>query len=65
MTQEKPQTKLEPDHASNCRGSGETVPVVDDEPMQRRVASEILAILGYRPVSVASGEEAIDHVQPP
>jgi CheY-like chemotaxis protein len=39
--------------------------VVDDEPMQRRVASEILAILGYRPVSVASGEEAIDHVQPP
>jgi CheY-like chemotaxis protein len=41
------------------RGAGETVLVVDDVPVQRQVASEMLAHLGYAPVAVSSGEEAL------
>ncbi len=45
------------------RGRGETVLVVDDIPQQRQIASAMLLRLGYRPVAVASGEEAVDYVR--
>ena len=40
-------------------GAGEKVLVVDDDPEQRRIATEIVAHLGYTVLSAASGEEAI------
>ena len=40
-------------------GHGEHVLVVDDEPTQRDIASELLARLDYRVTVAASGEEAI------
>jgi signal transduction histidine kinase/ActR/RegA family two-component response regulator len=44
------------------RGDGQTVLVVDDEPDQRLIAEEILDELGYRVVTAASGEEALEHL---
>lgn len=41
------------------RGRGQSVLVVDDDPEQRRIASEILSYLGYDVVTAASGEEAL------
>ncbi|MCP4340065.1 MAG: PAS domain S-box protein [Desulfobulbaceae bacterium] len=38
----------------------ETILLVDDEPMILEVGQEILAALGYRVLSAASGQEAID-----
>lgn len=40
-------------------GNGETVLVVDDIEEQRKIASDSLKLLGYTPLSVASGEKAI------
>jgi len=42
---------------------GEHILVVDDEPLLRKVASQILLELGYEVSSVASGEEAITFVK--
>lgn len=44
-------------------GSGETILVVDDEPMQRDIASKMLTQLGYRVTTLASGEEAVNHLR--
>lgn len=45
------------------KGSGETVLVVDDEPLQRDIASRMLKLLGYDPVCVDSGENAVAYLQ--
>jgi signal transduction histidine kinase/ActR/RegA family two-component response regulator len=44
-------------------GHGEFVLIVDDVAEQREIASEMLKSLQYRVSAVASGEEAIQHVQ--
>jgi len=49
----------------DLRGRNETILVVDDLDEQRRLASEILERLGYRVVTVASGEEAVDLARDP
>ncbi|MEN8188781.1 MAG: response regulator [Thermodesulfobacteriota bacterium] len=41
-------------------GHGESILVIDDEPMQRDLACKFLSTLGYNPDSVKSGEEAVD-----
>jgi signal transduction histidine kinase len=41
------------------RGNGEHILVVDDEPHQRDIASQLLTILGYQVSTAASGTEAI------
>lgn len=41
------------------QGKGESVLVVDDEPMQRDIAVKMLSLLGYSPLEAASGEEAL------
>jgi CheY-like chemotaxis protein len=43
-------------------GSGQNILVVDDVQAQREIASGILTQLGYSVATVASGEEAVDHV---
>ena len=44
---------------AELQGHGERILVVDDEPTQREIASELLARLGYQVVVAASGEEAV------
>lgn len=45
------------------KGRGETILIVDDEPLQRQIASELLEQLGYRPVAASSGEEGVAYVR--
>lgn len=42
------------------QGAGEHILVVDDEAHQRDIASQLLTMLGYKPWTAASGEEAIE-----
>ena len=44
------------------KGQGESILVVDDVKEQRLIASEMLEKLGYAVTTVASGEEAVSHV---
>jgi PAS domain S-box-containing protein len=41
-------------------GRGESILIVDDEPYQRKIASEILIRMGYTVHSVSSGESAVE-----
>jgi len=45
------------------RGYGQTILVVDDIEAQRKIASDVLSMLGYTPVSVSCGEDACDFVK--
>ncbi|HEB51081.1 MAG TPA: transporter substrate-binding domain-containing protein [Desulfobulbus sp.] len=45
------------------RGRGERILVVDDEEPVRELARTILTHLGYRPETVASGEEAVNYLK--
>lgn len=47
----------------SCMGKGETILVVDDVVEQRQIAADILTRLGYRAVTAASGEAAIDYLK--
>ena len=58
VVEETPRLNLD-----ECRGGGETILVVDDVELQRRIATRILKKLGYRVASVASGEAALEYVQ--
>ncbi len=49
--------------ADDYMGGGESVLVVDDVATQRIIAARMLEKLGYRPVTVPSGEEAIDYLR--
>ncbi len=44
-------------------GNGEKILVVDDEETQRQIACDLLERLGYNPVAVASGEEAVEYMK--
>ncbi|MDD2462998.1 MAG: response regulator [Desulfobulbus sp.] len=46
--------------APHYQGNGEHVLVVDDQKSQREIASRLLRRLGYQPMTVASGEEAVE-----
>ncbi|MCB2182303.1 MAG: response regulator [Desulfobulbaceae bacterium] len=45
------------------RGCGEDILVVDDESLQRDIASHLLSLLGYSVHAVSSGEEAVRYLQ--
>jgi len=47
----------------DLRGHGERILVVDDEETQRDIASRMLAHLGYKAVTAASGEEAVAYLR--
>lgn len=49
----------QPLHEQDLQGQGETILVVDDERRIRDLASKLLEDLGYHPVTVPSGEEAL------
>ncbi|MFQ5864232.1 MAG: response regulator [bacterium] len=44
-------------------GGVESILIVDDDPIQRRVTSQLLKRLGYRIHTATSGEEAVDYVK--
>ena len=48
---------------AELRGFGQHVLIVDDEPQQRDIATQILCNLNYQPQSVASGEEATAYLK--
>jgi len=55
-----------PDRASvvpinDLKGDGETILVVDDVEKQREISCNMLDTLGYKTLSVSSGEEAIEY----
>ncbi|HEB50766.1 MAG TPA: response regulator [Desulfobulbus sp.] len=43
----------------DLQGRGELILVVDDDPLQRDIATQMLVLLGYRVEAAASGEEAV------
>ncbi len=45
------------------RGRGQTVLVVDDEPVVRRIVADLVESLGYRPLQAAGAHEALDTVR--
>lgn len=45
------------------RGGNESILVVDDDPMQRKVNQQILNRLGYRVHTISSGEQAVEYVK--
>ncbi len=47
----------------SLNGCGETILVVDDEPLQRDIASRMLKVMGYACVCVGSGETAVEYLQ--
>ena len=49
--------------ASDMKGQGETILVVDDEAQQRDVTCSMLGSMGYTVDSVNSGEEAVNYLQ--
>lgn len=49
----------EMDTTTVATGQGQTILIVDDEPLLRDIASQILESLGYQTLSCASGEEAL------
>nr|WP_321466716.1 response regulator [uncultured Desulfobulbus sp.] len=57
-----PRTKPVP-MAHQYQGNGERILVVDDQKSQREIACRLLRHLGYQPIAVASGEEAVAFTQ--
>jgi two-component system, cell cycle sensor histidine kinase and response regulator CckA len=62
-TQEAPTLETKPQPVPIRRGHGESILVVDDEALQRQIASQLLSALGYRPTVVASGEAAVQYIK--
>lgn len=48
---------------ADYQGNGERILVVDDQKSQREIASRLLVRLGYQPLTVQSGEEAIEYIK--
>jgi CheY-like chemotaxis protein len=55
--------QAENDQAEDFAGSGEHILVVDDEPVLRDIAGQMLRSLGYRVDSVSSGESALEFIR--
>lgn len=51
------------DVVNKASGGNERILVVDDDPIQRRVARQLLERLGYRVQEAASGEEAVAYTR--
>lgn len=51
----------EPENWKDYIGKGETILVIDDEPHQREIASQLLTLLEYSVQTVSSGEAAVEY----
>ncbi|MDR2945174.1 MAG: cache domain-containing protein [Candidatus Adiutrix sp.] len=61
-TEEKTSVK-ERKKIDDYKGAGQRILVVDDVDIQRKLASKMLAALGYDPVAVPSGEAAVEFLK--
>ncbi|MBT9371613.1 PAS domain S-box protein [Rhizobium sp. CSW-27] len=52
-----------PEKVSFAKGAGETVLVVDDEPLVRVLITEVLEELGYRALEAGEAAEALPHLE--
>lgn len=48
---------------TNYNGNRENILIIDDDPVQREILSNILSMLNYIPNACSSGEEAIEYLQ--
>ncbi|MFC1564222.1 PAS domain S-box protein [candidate division KSB1 bacterium] len=58
--------RIESDEIEDIReyyGNGETILIIDDEPVQRDIGEQLLFKLKYTPVKIESGEEAVEYLQ--
>ena len=56
-------TEIESTSIETLRGRGETLLIIDDEEIQRRISCSMLEALGYRTKALAGGEEAVEYLQ--
>ena len=63
VTRQKLQESSTSFNMQDFRGNGESILVIDDVEEQRKIASGILKKMGYKVISLASGEEAILYMQ--
>jgi len=59
LTTEKKHAKIDDDTLQDIKGNGSSVLLVDDEPQLREIGTQMLETLGYKVISVASGELAL------
>lgn len=62
VSSEKEAVKAPDEDIDQLRGRGQSILVVDDEPRQRDIATQLLESLGYEVASVASGRAALDYL---
>ncbi len=62
ITHDIPAKKIQALGIDQLQGSREKILVVDDEPLLREIAIDILESLNYQGHSVSSGEEAVDYL---
>lgn len=63
VTKEILMTGIPEDDFNKLRGNNETILVIDDIDIQREIAVGALKKLGYNPVSLSSGEEAVEYLR--
>lgn len=63
VTRKRRTDSIDTEQLDKYLGHGESILVVDDVEVQRKIAMEMLAELNYTPHTVASGEEAIAYLR--
>ena len=63
ITRKKLPLEIQSVSAEEYKGNGESILIVDDIKEQREIASGMLTKLGYKVISVPSGEEALVYMQ--
>jgi CheY-like chemotaxis protein len=63
LTTEQTATTTQKKNLDEFKGRGERILVVDDVDIQRKLAAKMLTTLGYTPVTVPSGEDAVDFLK--
>jgi CheY-like chemotaxis protein len=62
-TRKRPADSDDTERLDNYLGHGESILIVDDVKVQRKIAMEMLTELNYTPHAVASGEEAVAYLR--
>jgi signal transduction histidine kinase len=63
LTREEVRDSDLPISIEDLKGSGETILVVDDVKSQRDISCSMLEMLGYNPIAISSGEEAVEYLK--
>jgi len=63
ITREESSDKALAINVKDLKGDGETILVVDDVEKQREISCQMLDVLGYKPLAVSSGENAVEYLK--